>query len=104
MSMEMTKLKKLLIKALPYILVGLVCTNFGEAWRLAEGTNVSERLLSLFSTLGTAFESPLPSFCPLDLMVGLICGAGFRLVVYLKGKNAKNFKHNLEYGSARWSA
>ena len=84
------------------ILIGLVCTNLGEAWRMAEGADASEKLLSFFTTMGAAFGNPLPSLHPLDLMVGLICGAGFRAAVYIRGKNAKNFKHNLEYGSARW--
>ncbi len=104
MSMDTNKLKKLLIKALPYILVGLVCTNLGEAWRLAEGTNASEKMLSLFAMIAQAFDNPMPSFYPLDLLVGLICGGGLRLAVYLKSKNAKNYKHNLEYGSARWGS
>lgn len=102
MSPDTVKLKKLLIRALPYILIGLVCTNLGEAWRMAEGANASEKLLSFFMTMGIAFGNPLPSFHPIDLMVGLICGAGLRVAVYIRGKNAKNFKHNLEYGSARW--
>ena len=102
MSLDTVKLKKLLIRALPYILIGLVCTNLGEAWRMAEGANASEKLLSFFTTMGIAFGNPLPSFYPIDLMVGLICGAGLRAAVYIRGKNAKNFKHNLEYGSARW--
>lgn len=104
MSMDTVKLKKFLIRALPYILIGLVCTNLGEAWRMAEGADASEKLLSFFTTMGVAFGNPLPSLYPLDLMVGLICSAGFRAAVYIRGKNAKNFKHNLEYGSARWSA
>ena len=102
MSMDTVKLKKLLIRALPYILIGLVCTNLGEAWRMAEGADASEKLLSFFTTVDVAFGNPLPSLYPLDLMVGLICSAGFRAAVYIRGKNAKNFKHNLEYGSARW--
>ena len=102
MSMDTVKLKKFLIRVLPYILIGLVCTNLGEAWRMAEGADASEKLLSFFTTMGVAFGNPLPSLHPLDLIVGLICGAGFRAAVYIRGKNAKNFKHNLEYGSARW--
>ena len=102
MSMDTVKLKKFLIRALPYILIGLVCTNLGEAWRMAEGADASEKLLPFFTTMGAAFGNPLPSLHPLDLMVGLICGTGFRAAVYIRGKNAKNFKHNLEYGSARW--
>lgn len=89
MSMDTVKLKKFLIRALPYILIGLVCTNLGEAWRMSEGADASEKLLSFFMTVRGAFGNPFPSFHPLDLMVGLICGAGFRAAVYIRGKNAK---------------
>ncbi len=100
--MNTKKLKKIIIKALPYVLVGLVCTNLGEAWRLAEGADASKKLLSFFSTLGAAFGNPLPSFHPADLLVGAICGGAMYLAVYIRHKNAKHFKHNQEYGSARW--
>ena len=100
--MNTKKLKKVLITALPYILLGLICTNLGEAWRLSEGADAGKRLLSFFSCVGPAFSNPLPSFYPVDLLAGLICGGGLRLAVYLRGKNAKHFKHNQEYGSARW--
>ena len=100
--MEKVKLKKLLILNIPYILMGLFATNLGEAWRLAEGADASARLLSFFNTLPTALNNPLPSFYPLDLFIGIACGAGLRLAVYLKGKNAKKYRHNEEYGSARW--
>ena len=100
--MNTKKLKKIIIKALPYVILGLVCTNLGEAWRLAEGADASKKLLSFFSTVGVAFANPLPSFHPLDLLVGAVFGGGLRLAVYLRGKNAKHFKHNREYGSARW--
>ena len=96
--------KKILSLNLPYVIFGLVCTNFGEAWRMAEGSNASEKVLSLMTTLGTAFGNPLPSFYPLDLMIGICCGCMFRLAVYLRGKNAKKIRHNTEYGSARWGA
>ena len=96
------KTKKLLILNLPYIIAGLVCTNLGEAWRIAEGADMGEKLLGFLSALGTAFSNPLPSIHPLDLLVGICCGAGLRLAVYLKGKNAKKYRHNEEYGSARW--
>ena len=99
--MNKTKLKKTLIKLLPYIILGLVCTNLGEAWRLAEGADASKKLLSFFSMLGVAFGNPLPSLHPLDLLIGAICGGGLRLAVYLRGKNAKHFRHNEEYGSAK---
>ena len=100
--MNSTKIKKTLIKLLPYIIVGLVCTNLGEAWRLAEGADMGKKMLSFFSMVGVAFGSPLPSLHPLDLLVGTICGGGLRLAVYLRGKNAKHYRHNEEYGSARW--
>ena len=100
--MNTKKLKKIIIKALPYALVGLVCTNLGEAWRLAEGADASKKLLFFFSTLGIAFGNPLPSFHPADLLVGAVCGSALYLAVYIRHKNAKHFKHNQEYGSARW--
>ncbi len=100
--MNTKKLKKIIIKVLPYALIGLVCTNLGEAWRLAEGADASKKLLSFFSALGAAFGNPLPSFHPADLLVGAVCGGALYLAVYLRHKNAKHFKHNQEYGSARW--
>ena len=100
--MNTNKLKKTIIKALPYVLMGLVCTNLGEAWRLAEGADASKKLLSFFNTLGPAFSNPLPSFHPVDLLVGVVCGGALWLAVYIRHKNAKHFKHNQEYGSARW--
>ena len=100
--MNTKKHKKILIKILPYVIIGFVLTNLGEAWRLAEGADVSKKLLAFFSTLGTAFSNPLPSFHPADLLVGAICGSALWLAVYIRHKNAKHFKHNQEYGSARW--
>lgn len=100
--MNSTKIKKTIIKLLPYIILGLVCTNLGEAWRLSEGADMGKKMLSFFSMVGVAFGNPLPSLHPLDLLVGTICGGGLRLAVYLRGKNAKHYRHNEEYGSARW--
>lgn len=100
--MTKNELKKKIILHIPYVAAGLLATNFGEAWRLAEGANASEKTLSLISTLGVAFSNPLPSLHPLDLMIGIIVGAVLRLAVYMKGKNAKKYRHNTEYGSARW--
>ena len=102
--MNGSKWKKTLILCLPYIIVGLLCTNLGEAWRLAEGINASEKLQDVFQsgTLQTAFQNLLPSLYPSDLIVGIVCGAALRLAVYMKGKNAKKFRQNEEYGSARW--
>lgn len=100
--MSKNDIRRLLFLYLPYVILGLIATNLGEAWRLAEGINSSEKLLSVMTTFGVAFENPLPSFHPFDLLIGLCCGGGIRLAVYLKGKNAKKYRHNLEYGSARW--
>ena len=100
--MTTKKLTKLLALYLPYILLGLVATNFGEAWRLAEGKELGDKIMSMMGTIPVAFANPLPSLHPLDLLVGLCCGAGMRLAVYLKGKNAKKYRHGMEYGSARW--
>ncbi|MFQ9528858.1 MAG: VirD4-like conjugal transfer protein, CD1115 family [Faecalibacterium sp.] len=100
--MTTKKLTKLLALYLPYILLGLVATNFGEAWRLAEGKELGNKIMSMMGTIPVAFANPLPSLHPLDLLVGLCCGAGLRLAVYLRGKNAKKYRHGMEYGSARW--
>ena len=102
MRIDTVKMKKLLLKVLPYLLFGLFCTHFGQAWRMAEGTNASEQLLSFSQTAGAAFRNPLPSLHPVDLLTGLLCGAGLWAAVYVRGKNAKHFRHNIEYGSARW--
>lgn len=98
------KTRKLLILSLPYILLSLFATNLAEAWRIAEGMNMSARILSFMTMIGIAFQNPLPSIYPTDLLFGLLCGAAIRIVVYLKGKNAKKYRHNVEYGSARWVA
>ena len=100
--MTTKKLTKLLALYLPYILLGLVATNFGEAWRFAEGKELGDKIMSMMGTIPVAFANPLPSLHPLDLLVGLCCGAGLRLAVYLRGKNAKKYRHGMEYGSARW--
>ena len=100
--MTTKKLTKLLALYLPYILLGLVATNFGEAWRLAEGKELGDKIMSMMGTVPLAFANPLTSLHPLDILVGLCCGAGLRLAVYLRGKNAKKYRHGMEYGSARW--
>ena len=100
--MTTKKLTKLLALYLPYILLGLAATNFGEAWRLAEGKELGDKIMSMMGTVPLAFANPLPSLHPLDILVGLCCGAGLRLAVYLRGKNAKKYRHGMEYGSARW--
>ena len=100
--MTTKKLTKLLALYLPYLLLGLAATNFGEAWRLAEGKELGDKIMAMMGTVPLAFANPLPSLHPLDLLVGLCCGAGLRLAVYLRGKNAKKYRHGMEYGSARW--
>ena len=95
-------IKKLLLLNMPYLLMGLFATNFGEGWRMAVGADASAKMLSFFSTLPVALASWWPSLHPLDLVVGLCCGGGLRLAVYLKSKNAKQYRHGMEYGSARW--
>ena len=100
--MTTKKLTKLMALYLPYILLGLVATNFGEAWRLAEGKELGDKIMSMMGTIPMAFANPLPSLHPLDLLIGFSCGAGLRLAVYLRSKNAKKYRHGMEYGSARW--
>ena len=100
--MTTKKLTKMLALYLPYLLLGLVATNFGEAWRFTEGKELGDKIMSMMGTIPVAFANPLPSLHPLDLLVGLCCGAGLRLAVYLRGKNAKKYRHGMEYGSARW--
>ena len=96
------KTKKLIILNLPYAIIGLFCSNIGEAWRIAEGTDISTKLLDFFTSMGTAWGNPMPSFHPFDLCIGLAIGAAFRLVVYVRSKNARKYRHGEEYGSARW--
>ena len=96
------KTKKLLLMNLPYLFVALFATKFGQAWRLAAGSDASGKLLHLMDGLTAAFSSPLPSFYPTDLAVGVLLAAALRLAVYVKGRNAKKFRKNVEYGSARW--
>ena len=100
--MSKKKFTKLLALCLPYVVIGLLATNLGEAWRLAAGKELGDRILSLMSTVPAAFANPLPSLHPFDIFVGLCCGAGMRLAVYLKSKSAKKYRHGMEYGSARW--
>lgn len=96
------KTKKLLILNIPYMVIGLICTNVGEAWRIGEGAELGEKILGFLSALGAAFSNPIPSFHPFDLCIGLAIGGMFRLIVYVRSKNAKKYRHNEEYGSARW--
>ena len=98
------KLKKQLILNAPYAVLGLFATNLGEALRISEGVNASEKLQGLImgGGLQKAFADPLPSLHPMDLCVGIAFAVALRIAVYLKGKNAKKFRQNEEYGSARW--
>jgi len=95
-------LKKIVLLNIPYVVIGLLATNLGEAWRLAEGVNASEKVMNLMNSMGTAFQSPLPSFHPLDLCIGLLAGVLLRIAVHLKSQNAKKYRKGMEYGSARW--
>ena len=97
-----TKAKRLLILYLPYVILGLIATKLGQAWRLAAGADIGEKILNLVASLGTAFQSPLPSFHLTDLMIGFAVAAAIRLYVYCKARNAKKYRKNVEYGSARW--
>ena len=96
------KRKKIILSSVPYVFVALFATKLGLAWRLADGADASEKALSLLSTLAVAFSSPAPSFHPFDLCVGIIVAGVFRGIVYVKSKNAKKYRKNEEYGSARW--
>ena len=100
--MTTKKLTKLIALYLPYILLGLVATNLGEAWRLAEGKELGDKIMAMMGTFPVTFVNPLPSLHPLDLLIGFSCGAGLRLAVYLRSKNAKKYRYGMEYGSARW--
>ena len=102
--MKKVNMKKLLILNVPYFLIGAIATNLGEAWRIAAGTNMSEKLQGMITggAFSAAFSNPMPSLHPIDLLVGVAVGGALRLAVYLKGKNAKKYRHNAEYGSARW--
>lgn len=102
--MNSRKIKRWLLLNLPYIIVGILATNLGEGWRLAQGETITDKISAciLGGTLLGAFSNPLPSFHLLDLCVGIAVGALLKLAVYLKGKNAKKFRYNAEFGSARW--
>ena len=95
-------LKKIILLNIPYVVIGLLATNLGESWRLAEGVNASEKALNLMAGIGAAFQSPWPSLHPMDLCIGLLCGGFLRLAVHLKSQNAKKYRKGMEYGSARW--
>lgn len=100
--MNVTRIKNQLLLYLPYILIGLIATKLGEAWRFSPGVEIGEKLRNIMTGAGMALQSPLPSFQPLDLLIGILCGALVRVYVVTKGKNAKRYRKNVEYGSARW--
>lgn len=100
--MNRRNLKRLIILSIPYVVLGLVATNLGEAWRIAKENIPASPTLGLMAALPAACSNFMPSFHPFDLCVGIVCGCGLRLAVYLRGKNAKKYRHNEEYGSARW--
>ena len=95
-------LKKLIITNLPYLLFVWLFGKMGEAWRLAAGADASQKLLHFMDSLAAAFANALPSFHPFDLCIGIAGAVLVRLAVYLKGKNAKKYRHGMEYGSARF--
>ena len=95
-------IKKIVLRTVPYVCIALYGTKIGQAWRLAAGTAFAEKFLHWGDGFMQAFESPLPSFHPQDMLAGMAIAAGFYVAVYVKGKNAKKFRHNVEYGSARW--
>ena len=104
MQLNKATLTRRLILSIPYLLIVLLSTKLSLSWRTSSGSDLSAHIMSFLSMLGTEFQSPLPSLYPADLMFGAACGCMLRLAVYLKGRNAKKYRHNVEYGSARWSA
>ena len=95
-------MKRKWLHELPYLLIALYATKIGQAWRLAEGTDAAHKLLTLMDSLSASFASPLPSFSPVDMLIGIAGAILIRLIVYTKGKNAKKYRKGVEYGSARW--
>lgn len=100
--MNRREIKRILILSIPYVVLGLIATNIGEAWRIAKTNVPSSPVLGLMGAFPMAFANFAPSFHPFDLFVGMLSGCGLRLAVYLRGKNAKKYRRNEEYGSARW--
>ena len=94
--------KKLVLLNLPYVLAGYFCNKTAYLWRMAEGSNASDKMMAVMSGMDKMFSNPLPSFFMKDLLIGIVGGVLLKLVVYYKAKNAKNFRHGVEYGSARW--
>ena len=102
--MKSINLKKLILPNLPYLLFVFLFDKVGQAARLAPGADLSGKLLSIGDGFTAAFSSPWLSFHPTDLLIGIAGAVILRMAVYLKGKNAKKYRHGIEYGSARWSA
>lgn len=102
--MKQVNAKKLVLLNLPYLFVALFATKLGEAWRMTPGADLSARILHLADGFSAAFQSFAPSLHPADLCLGAVLAAALRLAVCLKGKNARKYRKNVEYGSARWSA
>ena len=100
--MKQVNVKKLVLANLPYAVIGLYASKLGQAWRLAEGADNSQKLLHLLDGISAAFQNSFPSFHPFDLLVGLVCGVLLRVAVYYKAKNAKKYRQGAEYGTARW--
>ena len=100
--MKKVNYKKLILPNIPYVFIALIATKLGQAFRLAPGTDFSSKLLGIMDGFSMAFQNIMPSFHPIDLLVGVAAAAIIRLVVYFKGKNAKKYRKNIEYGSARW--
>lgn len=98
------KIRKYVLPNIPYLFIGWFCLKIGTAYRLAAGAGFGEKLLGLGQTIGAAFADFAPGLAPLDWFVGIVGAALIRLVVYVKGKNAKKYRRGVEYGSARWSA
>ena len=102
--MRQVNLKKYVLPNLPYLFVGLYATTLGQAYRLAEGIDLSQKLLHFADGCAAAFANAAPSFNPFDLLIGVAGAAALRLMVYCKGKNTMKYRKGVEYGSARWSA
>ena len=94
--------KKLVLMNLPYVLAGYFCDKTACLWRVSPGQDASAKMMAVMAGMEDLFSNPLPSFHPKDLLIGIGCGIALRLIVYFKAKNAKKFRHGMEYGSARW--
>jgi len=98
------KLRKYVLPNIPYVFIGWVFLKLGTAYRLAAGSDFAHKLLGLGQTIGAAFADFAPGLALFDWLVGIVGAVAFRLLIYFKSKNAKKFRRDAEYGSARWSA